>query len=98
MEIFYQEKAFQAGEKIQEKWLCPLRKIFLLCPGWVLCQAVFFWAASSIVNICFTIQKKVKTSNWAIIAKNLKFGRLLNFGEKYAKLNTAFGCVHTADM
>ena len=34
IEIFYQEKAFHAGKKNQEKWLCPLRKIFLLRP-WV---------------------------------------------------------------
>ena len=31
MEIFYREKAFHAGPgKNQEKWLCPIRKIFLL--------------------------------------------------------------------
>ena len=33
MEIFYREKTFHAGEnKNQEKWLCPLRKIFLSSP------------------------------------------------------------------
>ena len=34
MEIFYREKAFYAGKKNQEKWLCTLRKIFLLRPCW----------------------------------------------------------------
>ena len=32
MEIFYREKSISHREKNQEKWLCPLRKIFLLCP------------------------------------------------------------------
>ena len=32
MGIFYREKAFHAGKKNQEKWLCPLRKICLLRP------------------------------------------------------------------
>ena len=32
MEIFYREKAFHTREKNQEKWLCPLRKIYLLHP------------------------------------------------------------------
>ena len=31
--VFYREKAFNAG-KNQEKWLCPLWKIFLLCPAY----------------------------------------------------------------
>ena len=31
MKIFYREKVFHAG-KNREKWLCPLRKIFLLHP------------------------------------------------------------------
>ena len=31
MGIFYREKAFHAVEKNQEKWLCPHRKICLLC-------------------------------------------------------------------
>ena len=32
MGIFYQEKTFHARKKNQEKLLCPLRKICLLCP------------------------------------------------------------------
>ena len=32
MEIIYREKALRAGKKYQEKWLCPLRKLFLLRP------------------------------------------------------------------
>ena len=32
MEIFYREKHLTPGKKNQEKWLCPLRKIFLLRP------------------------------------------------------------------
>ena len=32
MEIFYREKEFQTRKKNQKKWLCPLRKIFLLRP------------------------------------------------------------------
>ena len=32
MGIFYLKKAFYAGKKNQEKWLCPLRKKFLLRP------------------------------------------------------------------
>ena len=35
MEIFYREKSILFQEKNQEKWLCPLRKIFLLRP-WVI--------------------------------------------------------------
>ena len=35
MGIFYWEKAFYTRKKFKEKWLCPLWKIFLLCP-WIL--------------------------------------------------------------
>ena len=40
MGILYREKAFYGGEKIRKKWLCPLRKICLLCPWTFMCCAV----------------------------------------------------------
>ena len=44
MGIFYREKAFHAGKK-QEKWLCPLRKICLLRPWWLLQQQTYVFEA-----------------------------------------------------
>ena len=32
IEIFYREKAFHAGKKNQEKWLCPLKNFFPVTP------------------------------------------------------------------
>ena len=44
MEIFYREKAFYVGKKkYRKKWLCPLWKIFLLCPGWNTCIEGYFF-------------------------------------------------------
>ena len=40
------KKAFHAGKKNQEKWLCPLRKFFLLCPWPCMATLVLKWGLS----------------------------------------------------